>query len=232
MYGKMLPALALAGVLGLFLAPDAWAQTASNLVCDKCVGKGDLAKKAVTRSRIKRNAVTGAKIKDGAVDFDKLSSSVQQRISPSFRLEDADNNPIGTVVSLSLFGTNPRVMTMVEIAGRIILIEVNENQIPQVGSLLFETPDCTGTPHVDVRSFGGFLPAFDRVVITGVVGDLEARALHEPDGSAAISLNVGSGWGNNGCFADGFGPTEVFSLLELDPDLHATFPRPYMLIRE
>ena len=80
-YLKMLPVLALAGTLGLIWAPEAKAQTAGDLDCNKCVDKGNIARKAVTKSRIKKNAVTGAKIKDGSVGLGDLSAEVQQIIA-------------------------------------------------------------------------------------------------------------------------------------------------------
>lgn len=75
-YGTVLPALALAGVLGLLFGPEARAQTADDVACNKCVEKRDIARSAVVRSRIKNNAVNGRKIKDGAVSESKLSFDV------------------------------------------------------------------------------------------------------------------------------------------------------------
>ena len=89
-YLRLLPVLALAGMLGLLHMPGAAAQ-ATNLDCNKCVDKGDIAKKAVKASKIakdavktkkiKDDAVTSAKIEDGTVALADLSPEVQQIIA-------------------------------------------------------------------------------------------------------------------------------------------------------
>ena len=52
-------------------APAA-ADDLGHVVCDKCVGTSDIAKKAITTSRLKNNAVKTNKIKDGAVNSAKV----------------------------------------------------------------------------------------------------------------------------------------------------------------
>ena len=81
-------------VLLCLLASTAWAQTATKLKCNKCVGTSDIAKGAVTGSRIKNGAVTETKLKDGAVKSAKIknysvtSSKISSSAVTSVKIED------------------------------------------------------------------------------------------------------------------------------------------------
>ncbi len=80
---KALRVITVGGVLGLLgsiaLPATAWAQ-ATDVDCNKCVDKGDVAKKAITKKKIKPGAVTSKKIADGAVTETKLSPALQQSV--------------------------------------------------------------------------------------------------------------------------------------------------------
>lgn len=80
-YGTILPTFALASLMVVGLATEGRAQTANDVVCNKCVDKRDLAKNAVARNKIKRNAVTGAKVKDGSIELKDLSPALRQMIA-------------------------------------------------------------------------------------------------------------------------------------------------------
>ncbi len=57
-------------------APSAsYSQTATNLVCNKCVGTSDIAKGAIVTSRLKGGAVTAGKLRDEAVVTAKLAKA-------------------------------------------------------------------------------------------------------------------------------------------------------------
>ena len=57
-----------AGVFGfLSLSSPAFAVTADNVKCDGCVGKGDIKKSAITRSKIKNGAISKGKLSDDVV---------------------------------------------------------------------------------------------------------------------------------------------------------------------
>jgi hypothetical protein len=82
-------------VLLCLSASAAWAQTATNLNCDKCVGTSDIAKGAVTGSRLKNNAVNTAKIKNDAVVTNKIkdgaviSTKIKNGAVTSTKIKDA-----------------------------------------------------------------------------------------------------------------------------------------------
>lgn len=79
---RTLGAIGISVLLGLS-ASAAWAQTATNLKCKKCVGTSDIATGAVTGSRLKGNAVTSGKIKNGSITLQDLGVDVLDAINPN-----------------------------------------------------------------------------------------------------------------------------------------------------
>ena len=59
----------------LFSAAEVMAQTATDLVCNKCVQASDIATGAVTNAKIAGNAVNNSKIANGAVNAAKLAAN-------------------------------------------------------------------------------------------------------------------------------------------------------------
>lgn len=97
----ILSTLVMACAVGLFSVHPAAAQTARNLDCNKCVGPGDIAKQAVTKSRLKKNAVTGSRIKDGAVGLKDLSPAMRKIIADLQAQAAGPGLPVGTVVAFA-----------------------------------------------------------------------------------------------------------------------------------
>jgi hypothetical protein len=59
----------------LVLGSQAHAQKATNVVCDGCIGSGDIADKAITPSELRSSSVTTSKIKNSAVSTGKIKNS-------------------------------------------------------------------------------------------------------------------------------------------------------------
>ena len=145
------------GVIGfLVISPSAFAVTADNVKCDKCVGVGDIAKKAVTSSRIKPGAVTGSKIKDGAVTESKLSGGVLDLMQSSssakrYVIVDINDQVVGGAIGDGEGGADPLIMSP---QGYIATTSIYEGVVIGGSSVFFAGADCTGTAYVSVSTSG------------------------------------------------------------------------------
>ena len=72
---RTLPAFAAAVFLMALLTAPAVAQTASNLICNACVGASDIATGAVKSAEIANSTITSSDIKDGAINNQDLRNN-------------------------------------------------------------------------------------------------------------------------------------------------------------
>lgn len=173
-----------AGVIGfLVISPSAFAVTADNVKCSRCVDKGDLAKKAVTSSKIKTGAVTNSKIKDGAITESKLSSGVLDLVQSSssakrYVIVDSGDQIIGGVVGGEL--GRPIILTS---QGYIASVEVTDGKVRDDTQVLFDGIDCTGTAYIDMlNSLEGTITIGDNYLdqgraVIGAVVNVQNRGM-------------------------------------------------------
>ena len=160
----------------LTVSSSAFAAAASNVKCDKCVGTGDIAKKAITSSRIKPSAVTKSKIKDGAVTESKLSSGVLDLMQSSssakrYVMVDSSDLIVGGVIGGDM--GQPLIMTS---QGYVAAMEVTDGKVSARIQILFTDIDCAGTAYMDflnslegTSTNGGYYLEQDETVTGGVL---------------------------------------------------------------
>jgi len=156
----LIGALCAGSISFLAMSSPSLAVTADNVKCDKCVGAGDIAKKAVTSSRIKPGAVTGSKIKDGAVTKSKLSGGVLDLIDSSKRyvIVDANDQAIGTAIGGDI--GEPVIITP---QGYHAEVNVNDGEVHIDIQVFYTDVNCAGTAYMDLLgSLEGTITSGDR----------------------------------------------------------------------
>ena len=162
------------GVFSLMaISSSAFAVTADNVKCDKCVGTGDIAKKSVTASRIKSGAVTRSKIKDGAISKSKLSDDVLDLLQAAKRyvIVDSGDQIVGGIVGGDM--GQPLIMTS---QGYVAAMEVTDGKVSARIQVLYTGVDCSGTAYIDISNSlegtetdGGYFLEQDETVVGGVL---------------------------------------------------------------
>ena len=69
-----------AAILSMFCSGAAYAVTADDVECVRCVGRSDLQSGAVVNGKIRAGTITGSRLKDGTITEDKLADEVTDEI--------------------------------------------------------------------------------------------------------------------------------------------------------
>ena len=151
-------------------------------------------------------------------------------------LLDANGDTVGQVVGISGgSGSRAVVSILFEMSGQMFLAEVISSsgiELPgfRIGvTVWFSELGCTGAAWVTpfFEESGDFFGEFRTAIITNGAPD-ERRLFHVIPGTA-ISTDVEVKSRMSADCSQSNLTADLFSVTELDSDLHVTFPRPYIL---
>lgn len=116
-------------------ATIAQAQTADNVVCDKCINARDIDNAAVATSKLRNGAVTRAKVRNGAINGDKLAPFVKSRVfNPQVRDGAIDTEQLSSTVQSQLAEIDVLKAELAEVTAYVeqlqAYIEVDESTNP------------------------------------------------------------------------------------------------------
>jgi len=166
-----------------------------------------------------------------------------------FVLMDNDENPVGTVVTITdtvgsfveddqVFLSARRIVTTrVEYLNGVgatvpVAFRVGPNRLLNHNQVLFESGDCSGTGYMaDILLNNVEMgPAITQSAVVGDTGPNGERRLYVPVAEPPQNRNFNS-FSEVVCNSFINNPANILSVTaeEIDPDMYATFPRPYTL---
>ncbi len=226
--GTVVALFALLGAL-VWVGPHS-ARSADELKGNKCVDKGDVANKAITKKKLKPGAVNTKRLRDAAVTPDKLA----------LRIFDGNGTVVGPVLGGS--GDGATVMLRVasgEHAGEFFTLFTARSGLGG-RSVLYTLADCEGQPYantgspasahtIPIEAWAGPDPALG--ADAGGIAIRPAIFLPDPDAvpEMASTVSIGSFHSTTGAYrCGGFGVGGMLLPLDIidDPDL-GSFVAPF-----
>ncbi len=254
MYSIVRPwSLLLSLIAIVVFSPAAFAQTATDVNCSKCVDASDLAKKSVGSGKLKSDAVSTNKIKDGAVTARKLADGAvtADKLAPGvgggwggYRVRDSQGNVIGEMSAAEAFivRTNSSVIPVAvstpETNNEKVVVAIIKGRFTNARPVVaryYLDDQCAGTAYVaHVQSDPSFktdlFPASDQYFF-GYTSDPDlVYSIYEIVDPFYTEEGEPSYW-MNGTNCQQYTSFSI-SLGTLNPvltDLQAIFPPPYTL---